>query len=145
MEVGVIGASSRRCSTRTGSPERGRRAYTTVDELARVLRLRQPSRRRARRCSGARHELRRDRPEIGTSWPTADEATWPEAPDAPDVAAGALIAEVNLERAVEHWQQQESPFGVIGLGESVPTVTAKDSWDRHANKLAPMKRSWGIA
>ena len=28
----------------------------------------------------------------------------------------ALAAEVNLERAVEHWRQQESPFGLIGLG-----------------------------
>jgi hypothetical protein len=63
----------------------------------------------------------------------------------PDPLAGALVTEVNLERAVEHWQQQESPFGVIGLGESVPTVTAKDTWDRHANKLAPLKRTWGLA
>jgi hypothetical protein len=62
----------------------------------------------------------------------------------PNPLAAALVTEVNLERAVEHWQQQESPFGVIGLGEAVPTVTAKDTWDRHANKLMPLKRTWGI-
>jgi len=92
--------------------------------------------------------------EIGTAWASADLASFPFAGtydptgayiDVPDPLATALITEVNLERAVEHWQQAESPFGVIGLGDSVPTVTAKDTWDRHAYKLAPLKRSWGIA
>jgi len=58
----------------------------------------------------------------------------------------ALVTEVALERAVEHWQQMKSPFGVIGLGaEAGPTLTATDSWNRHANKLAPYKQSWGVA
>lgn len=57
----------------------------------------------------------------------------------------ALAVEVNLERAVEHWNQQESPFGVIGLGEALPVMSARDSWDRHAFKLAPLKQTWGLA
>lgn len=59
----------------------------------------------------------------------------------------SLVEEVCLERAVEHWRQQESPFGVIGLGGiDVSAVhTARDTWDRHAHKLAPLKESWGIA
>ncbi len=58
----------------------------------------------------------------------------------------ALLAEVNLERAVEHWSQSMSPFGVIGLGsETGPVVTARDSWERHARKLSPLKESFGIA
>jgi hypothetical protein len=131
-------------------------AYVDVDELARVLRLRQPSEAQGtamqRVLDTAAGEINS---EIGTSWPSADLASFPfagttdpdtgEYIDSPDPLAGALVVEVNLERAVEHWQQQESPFGVIGLGESVPTVTAKDSWDRHAAKLVPLKRSWGIA
>jgi len=130
-------------------------SYVDVDELARVLRLRQPTEAQGtamqRVLDTSAGEINR---EIGTAWPTADLASFPNAGtydpdgsyiDQPDPLAGALIVEVNLERAVEHWQQQESPFGVIGLGESVPTVTAKDSWDRHAAKLAPLKRSWGIA
>lgn len=57
-----------------------------------------------------------------------------------------LVREVNLERAREHWQQQQSPFGIIGLGDDGTTAyTARDSWDRHAHKLAPLKGSWGIA
>jgi hypothetical protein len=120
--------------------------YATVEELARVLRLRQPSEAQAtamqRVLDTSTGEVNR---EVGTAWATADLASWPDSPDLPDPLAAALVTEVTLERAVEHWQQQESPFGVIGLGESVPTVTAKDTWDRHANKLAPMKRSWGLA
>ena len=52
----------------------------------------------------------------------------------------ALVTEVNLERAVEHWQQMQSPFGILGLGGEVPaTHVSRDSWDRHAHKLAPLK------
>jgi len=58
----------------------------------------------------------------------------------------ALAVEVNLERAVEHWQSSESPFGIIGLGaESIAVHTARDTWDRHAHKLAPLKTTWGVA
>ncbi len=58
----------------------------------------------------------------------------------------ALATEVNLERAVEHWQQMKSPFGIVGLGVEIgPAHTATDTWNRHAAKLAPLKRSWGLA
>ena len=58
----------------------------------------------------------------------------------------ALVSEVNLDRAVEHWQQQQSPFGLLGLGgETQAVYTARDSWDRHALKLSYLKGSWGIA
>lgn len=57
----------------------------------------------------------------------------------------SLAAEVNLERAVEHWQQQELPWGVIGLGDAGAIRTATDTWKRHGEKLSPLKRGWGIA
>jgi hypothetical protein len=58
----------------------------------------------------------------------------------------ALAVEVNIERAVEHWQQQESAFGIVGLGaDSIPVTTARDSWGRHAHKLAPLKTDYGLA
>jgi hypothetical protein len=58
-----------------------------------------------------------------------------------------LVIQVNLERAVEHWQQQEAAFGIIGLGgaEGFSVRTARDTWDRHAHKLAPLKDTWGLA
>jgi hypothetical protein len=59
----------------------------------------------------------------------------------------SLVVQVNLERAVEHWQQQEAPFGIIGLGgvDVAAVHTARDTWDRHAHKLAPLKESWGLS
>jgi hypothetical protein len=59
----------------------------------------------------------------------------------------SLVVQVNLERAVEHWQQQEAAFGIIGLGgiETGVVHTARDTWDRHAHKLAPLKDTWGMA
>jgi hypothetical protein len=64
------------------------------------------------------------------------------APDPPP----PLVVGVNLDRAVEHWRQQYSPFGVIGVGgESEPIVTARNSWYRHHLKLAPLKVHQGLA
>ena len=57
-----------------------------------------------------------------------------------------LVIEVCLERAIEHWQQSKSPFGILGLGgDAIPVTTARDSWGRHKHKLAPLKDDWGIA
>lgn len=130
-------------------------SYATVEELARVLKIRAPTPAQGtalqRVLDSASGEINS---EIGTSWPNASSASFPFTGtydgsgnyiDVPDPLASALIIEVNLERAVEHWQQQESPFGVIGLGDSIPTVAPRDTWDRHAYKLEPLKRSWGIA
>lgn len=107
-------------------------AYAPVDELFRVLKIRAPS--VAQTTAGQRvldtAALEIDS-ELGLTAPYADPP--------------ALVVEVNLERAVEHWSQQESPFGIIGLGEATQIYTARDSWDRHALKLAPLKMSWGCA
>jgi len=57
-----------------------------------------------------------------------------------------IVREVNIERAVEHWQQEQAPFGLVGLGtEFGPTFTARNSWERHAQKLAVLKGEWGLA
>ena len=37
----------------------------------------------------------------------------------------------------------QAPCGIVGLGDDGATYTAKDSWDRHALKLMPLKGSWG--
>jgi hypothetical protein len=57
-----------------------------------------------------------------------------------------LVVGVNLDRAVEHWRQSFSPFGVIGVGsEGEPVLTARNSWYRHHLKLAPLKTLRGVA
>lgn len=113
-------------------------AYADADELARILKLRNvtPAQVEAmeRVLDAAAGEIDA---EAGITVDT-ELAGWQI----------ALATEVNLERAVEHWQQQEAAFGLLGMGSEFGGTTeriARDSWDRHAHKLAPLKQSWGIA
>lgn len=65
---------------------------------------------------------------------------------AADLTAGqiAIATEVCYKRAVELWA--EAPFGLIGLDNAeFATRTARDSWARYANMLAPCKNQWGFA
>lgn len=57
----------------------------------------------------------------------------------------ALAAQVNLERAEEHWKQRALSFGIIGLDVDNPVTLSRDTWIRHAYKLSPLKQSWGFA
>ena len=119
-------------------------AYADADELARILKIRTPTDEQSdaleRVLEVAAGEIDA---EIGF---TLDEAGEQETP-----LEGwelALAAEVNLERAVEHWRQQEAPFGLLGIGSEFgggAERTARDTWERHAHKLAPLKQSWGLA
>lgn len=106
-------------------------AYATVSELARLLKVNATDREQAlvRVLIAAADEIDA---EVGRT----SRYTIPP----------RLATEVNLERAVEHWQQTQSPFGIVGLGsEFGPSFTSKDSWERHAFKLAPLKETWGLA
>jgi hypothetical protein len=112
-------------------------AYADVAELQRLLRLQSPT---AAQQEAMQRVLDAAAEEI--DWELGYDAVESPAPDPPP----PLVVEVNLERAVEHWQQGQSPFGIIGLGaESVPVVAARDSWYRHARKLAPLKTAYGVA
>jgi hypothetical protein len=111
----------------------GRAPYATVEELASILHISnpQPPRRTSleRVLAAAANEIDA---ELGRATPF----------DSPP----ELVVQVNLERAVEHWNQAQSPFGLIGVqGESLPAFAREDTWRRHAHKLAPLKTSWGIA
>jgi hypothetical protein len=110
--------------------------YATVDELARILKIRTPSDEQslalARVMASAALEINR---EI-------------------DLAAGvtltsaelALAAQVNLERAAELWKLQEIQFGILELGGDFgPTRIARNTWEKHAFTLAPLKNQWGLA
>lgn len=57
----------------------------------------------------------------------------------------ALAAQVNLERAEEHWKQRQISFGILGLDAEGPVRLARNTWERHAEKLAPLKQFWGLA
>lgn len=117
--------------------EDDRPVYASVSELANLLRV----------SASDRHDslmrvLKAAADEIDTEIGTADiygAAT-------PYSNPPALAREVNIERAVEHWKQMQAPFGLLPVGQEQTTqYTARDSWDRHAHKLQPLKGSWGIA
>jgi hypothetical protein len=110
--------------------------YATVSELAQILRVSASSRHTAltRVLRSAADEIDS---EIGTADINGTELPYGDPP--------ALVREVSLERAVEHWQQMQSPFGIIGVGDTGATYTARDSWQRHAHKLAPLVGSYGVA
>jgi hypothetical protein len=119
-------------SSAPGAPPTGD-TYGTTDELARILKIRTPT---ADQTAAMERVLLTATGEIDSEISRVDDlAGWQV----------ALVTEVCLERAVEHWQQEESPFGIIGMGEPNLVYTARDSWDRHAHKLAPLKQGWGLA
>jgi len=108
-------------------------AYATVAELARILQLNAPS---AAQLVALQRVLDAAATEIDKYLGLAE--AMPSPPP-------ALVVEVNLERAVEHWKTEQSPFGIVVLGpESLPTYSGRNPWSRHARTLLPLKESWGV-
>lgn len=110
--------------------------YTSTEELQRILKLRTVS---DEQQAALVRVLTSAQVEIDAEIDLADDA------DALTPEQLQLAAEVQLERATEHWQQGESPFGILGIGDTGATYIARDSWDRHALKLQPLKNQWGLA
>lgn len=111
-------------------------AYATVEEFVRRLRLEAPT---PAALTAAQQSLDAAAQEIdaylGRLTATPPTLT-------PDQLA--LVAVVNLDRAGEHWRY--TPYGALNTGPDLPPViTARDSWYRHARKLAPLKHAWGVA
>jgi hypothetical protein len=109
--------------------------YATVDELFRLLKIANPT---------AAQTLAGERVLLAASGEIDSEIDL-AADD--DPLAGwqlALVEEVNLERAVELWR--ETPFGIVGIDSDIGgTHTARNTWERYAHKLAPLKSQWGLA
>jgi hypothetical protein len=112
-------------------------AYATVGELARVLKIRQPT---DAEQAAMQRALDTAAGEINSEIDLADDA---------DALSGwqiALVTQVNLERAQEHWESEQRKLGLIGLGSEVgPTRVSIDPWEWYAQKLAPLKDQWGMA
>lgn len=114
-----------------------RPVYASVSELALLLKVNATARHNSlmRVLKAAADEIDA---EVGATDILANTTPYSNPP--------AIAREVNIERAVEHWQQEQSPFGLVGLGsEFGPTFTARNSWERHAQKLAVLKGEWGLA
>ncbi len=111
--------------------------YVDTDELFRILQIRNPT---------AAQILAGERVLATATWEIDREIAAPD--DDPIAGAEVSIAQlVCLERAVEHWRQQEISFGLIaaeGFGGPAERI-ARDTWARHKVSLQFVKRRWGIA
>ena len=57
----------------------------------------------------------------------------------------AMAAQVNLSRAAELWKEEEVQFGLMLSEVSGAAYIARDTWEKHAIKLATLKGQWGFA
>lgn len=109
--------------------------YATVDELARLLKINTPT---AAQTAAMQRVLLMATGEIDAEIDRSVDD---------DALAGwqlSLVAEVCLERAVELWRA--APFGIVGIDTEIGGVhTSKNTWERYAFMLAPIKTQWGFA
>lgn len=109
-------------------------AYATTDELFRILKIRTPT---ADQTTAGLRVLTAAALEIDSELGRAGIFSSPYPP---------LVVEVNLRRAAELWRLQEVQFNLVGVGsEFGATRIARDTWEKFAIELAPLKDSWGIA
>jgi hypothetical protein len=66
--------------------------------------------------------------------------------DNPAPVASPLLADVNLDRAVELWRFNYSAVGVLPVAaEQTPIVAPRDTWYRHHLRLNPLRTVFPIA
>ena len=111
-------------------------AYTTTDELFRVLKIRTPT---SEQTAAAQRVIDTAAEEINSEI---------------DLAPGngltdkqlELCASVNLDRAADLWRHTESVPGVLGVYDEALTLPPmRYSWERYAQRLAVIKDRWGVA
>ena len=111
-------------------------AYADTTELARILKIRTPS---DEQEAALDRVLEMAAGEIDTEIDLAATSSLTEA------WQGALLEQVNLERAAELWKLQEVQFGVILGGELGSVHIARDTWKKHSITLGPLKDQFGFA
>lgn len=115
--------------------------YTTTDELARILKLRNVSDDQqaalVRNLTAALVEIDKEIDLADGVELTDDELQ--------------LAASVQLDRGADLWRHTESVAGMTGLLGDSGEYTANPgryirySWERYAQRLAPLKDQWGVA
>lgn len=110
-------------------------AYADLDELARILSIRNPS---AEQTAALRRVLYAAAAEIDAELGRTTSFTLPYP---------VLVVGVNLDRAADLWRHTESIPGVTGLlgDEGGMVIPGRYSWERYAQRLAPLKETWGLA
>jgi hypothetical protein len=65
--------------------------------------------------------------------------------ESPAPAASSILADVNLDRAVELWRFNYSAAGVLPVAaEQTPIIAPRDTWYRHAVRLNPLRTKFPI-
>jgi hypothetical protein len=112
-------------------------AYATVTEFLRLLQVSQPS---AAQTTAAQRCLDAATQEID-SYLSRNVGT--VAPPAFGTAELALVTQVNLDRASEHWRL--TPYGAMNQGPDMGAVFVRiDSFERHRAALSSLKTDWGV-
>jgi hypothetical protein len=111
--------------------------FTTRAELARILKLRTPS---DAQNAAMDRVIAEAAGEIRAEIDLADG-------DELEGWETDLCAAVNLDRAADLWRHTESIPGITGLlgDEAVGPAPGRYSWERYAQRLAAVKRQWGVA
>jgi hypothetical protein len=111
-------------------------AYIDTTELFRILKVRDPS---AEQIAAAERVILTASGEIDAEIDrntTVALETWQL----------QLAQSVCLDRAADLWRHTESAPGILGVvDEAVPSTFGRYSWERYAQRLSPLKESWGIA
>src|SRR5690349_1848320 len=112
----------------------------TTDELFRILKIRQPT---DDQLVSADRQLNAAYLEILKEIDLPDDMTVDDLTD----DELELCTGVNIDRAADLWRHSESIAGVTGLlgDEGAIAQPARYSWERYAQRLAPVKKQWGIA
>lgn len=109
--------------------------YVDADELARILKINAPT---AAQTDAMNRVLLMAAQEID------DEIDRASTDDPLTSGQTAIAAEVNLERAVELWRA--TPWGIVGIDSEIgATHISRNTWERYALMLAPIKTQWGLA
>jgi hypothetical protein len=78
----------------------------------------------------------------------AQEIDWDLAYDSenPAPVSSPLLADVNLDRAVELWRFNYSAVGVLPVAaEQAPIIAPRDTWYRHHLRLNPLRTVFPVA
>ncbi len=112
--------------------------YTTVEELARILKIRSPS---TEQNVAMTRVLTVAAQEIDDEIDRATDAA------ALTAAQTAILEQVNLDRAADLWNHTESQTGLTALlgDEGGIPMPGRYSWNRYALRLANVKDQWGLA
>jgi hypothetical protein len=112
-------------------------AYASTDELFRVLKVRTPS---PDQIDAAEADLNTATLEINAEIDRASDADPLTGPELD------LVRGVCIDRAADLWRHRESLPGVTGgLDDIVSSTPGRYSWERYAQRLAPLKAQWGLA